>query len=129
MITVKISDLINSTEVLQKLAGTSLKARLAWQVARLLKAAEGEIQSFNETRLNLIKKYGVKDESGELITDEKGNCQIIPEGIEDFSRELNELIDTNVEINANKISIDDLDNIEFTPSEMDILKIFIDFGE
>ena len=129
MITVKISDLINSTEVLQKLAGTSLKARLAWQVARLLKAAEGEIQSFNETRLNLIKKYGVKDENGELITDEKGNCQIIPEGIEDFSRELNELIDTNVEINANKISIDDLDNIEFTPSEMDILKIFIDFGE
>ena len=66
MITVKISDLLNSTEALQKLANKELKAKLAWTISRLLKAAEAEIQNFNDTRMNLIRKYGEKDENGEL---------------------------------------------------------------
>ena len=129
MIKVKINDLLNGTEALQKLASTELKAKLAWQVGRLLKAADTEIQSFNETRMNLIKKYGEKDENGELITDDKGNCKIITEGLNEFTNELNELIETEVEINANKINIDSLEDREFTPAEMSQLEVFIDFGE
>ena len=129
MITVKISDLLNSTEVLQKLAGTELKAKLAWQVGRLLKAADKEIQDFNETRMNLIRKYGEKDESGELVTDDKGNCKIVEPGIEDFQNELNELINSEIEINANRLKIESLEDIDFTPSEMANLEMFIDFGE
>jgi hypothetical protein len=60
MIKVKISDLINSTETLQKLSQKDFKAKLAWSIARLLKAAEAEIQEFNTARMNLIKKYGEK---------------------------------------------------------------------
>ena len=129
MINVKISDLLNGTEALKKLAETQLKAKLAWQVGRILKAADTEIQSFNDTRMDLIKKYGEKDENGELITDEKGNCKVMPDGIENFSNELNELINSEVEINANKISIDSLEDKEFTPAEMSQLEPFVDFGE
>ena len=129
MIQVKIGELLNSTEALQKLAGTELKAKLAWQVGRILKAAEAEIQSFNETRMNLIKKYGEKDEKGELVTDDKGNCKIVESGINDFSNELNDLINSEVEISGNKIKIDDLDKVDFTPAEMAQLEILIDFGE
>ena len=129
MIKIKISDLLNSTEALQKLAGTELKAKLAWQVGRILKAAETEIQSFNEARMNLIKKYGEKDENGELITDEQGNCKIVEGDINEFSNELNDLINSEVEISGNKIKIDDLDKVDFTPAEMAQLEILIDFGE
>ena len=129
MINVTIEQLLNSTETLQKLSQKDFKAKLAWSIARLLKTAEAEIQSFNDARLNLIKKYGEKDESGELITDEKGNCKIAAESIDEFSTELNELIKTEVEINANKIDIDLLENIDFTPSEMAILEPFVDMGE
>lgn len=129
MINVKISDLLNGTEALKKLAETQLKAKLAWQVGRILKAADTEIQSFNDTRMDLIKKYGEKDENGELITDEKGNCKVMPDGIENFSNELNELINSEIEINANKISIDSLEDKEFTPAEMSQLEPFVDFGE
>jgi len=79
--------------------------------------------------MNLIKKYGEKNENGELITDEKDNCKINPDGINDFTNELNELIDSEIEINANKISIDSLEDKEFTPAEMAQLEIFIDFEE
>jgi len=79
--------------------------------------------------MNLIKKYGEKDEAGELVTDDSGNCKIPNESLAMFSSELNELIDTEIEINANKIAIDSLDDKEFTPAEMSQLEVFIDFGE
>ncbi len=129
MINVKISELLNSTETLQKLSQKDFKAKLAWSIARLLKAAEAEIQSFNDTRMNLIRKYGEKDENGELITDEKGNCKIEQNAIESFSNELNELLNTEVEINANKIKVDQLEEVDFTPSEIVILEPFIEFEE
>lgn len=129
MIQLKIADLLNSTDVLQKLAGKELKAKLAWQVGRMLKEAEKEIQSFNETRMQLINKYGSKDEKGELVMDENNNCKIEPESISNFSNELNELIASEIEINAHKIKIDDIENINFTPSEMAQLEPFVDFGE
>ena len=129
MIKVKISDLINSTETLQKLSQKDFKAKLAWSIARLLKAAEAEIQEFNTARMNLIKKYGEKDENGELITDDKGNCKIENDVLTEFSEELNELINTDVEINANKIDIELLTDIDFTPSDMAILEPFVEFNE
>lgn len=129
MITITINDLLNSVETLQKIAQKDFKAKLAWSIARLLKSAETEIQSFNETRMNLIKKYGEKDENGELITDEKNNCKIKTESVDAFTEELNELINTEVEINANKIDFNLLENIDFTPSDMTALEPFIEFEE
>ena len=129
MIKLTVGELVNSTEVLQKLAGMELKAKLAFQVSRLLKSADKEIQVFNEARMNLVKKNGEKDENGELKTDEQGNCKIPPEFIETFSKELTELLTTEVEINANKLKIDEFGDLEFTPAEMAQLDPFIDFGE
>ena len=129
MIKVKISDLLNSTEILQKLAQKEFKAKLSWTIARLLKGAEAEMQNFNETRMNLIKKYGEKDENGELITDDKGNCKIENSNLNAFSEELNELVSAEVEINANKIDIGLLEELEFTPSDMASLEPFVDMGD
>lgn len=129
MIRITMNDLLNSTETLQKLSQKDFKAKLAWTIARLLKSAEVEIQSFNDTRMNLIRKYGEKDENGELITDEKGNCKIIPDQVGEFTNELNSILNSEVEINANKIDFDLLDNIEFTPGDMANLEAFVEFGE
>lgn len=129
MIRVKLDSLISSVEALQKLSQTEMKARLAWQVTRLLKAADAEIQQFNETRMNLIKKYGEKDENGEIVVDDKNNCKIAEDKVSDFTKELTDLAESEVEINANMIKIDDLDALEFKPAEMSALEQFIDFGE
>lgn len=129
MIRVKISQLVDSTDILRKLSQKDFKAKLAWSIARLLKAAETEIQSFNDTRMSLINKYGQKDENGQLITDEKGNCQIEHECLTDFSNELNELLNTEIEINANKIDIALLEDLEFTPADMAQLEPYIEMGE
>lgn len=77
--------------------------------------------------MNLIKKFGKKNEQGELDIDEQGNVHIPPEDLNKFNTETQELLDTIVEINANEINISDVENIEFTPLEMNLLEEFIDF--
>jgi len=91
----------------------------------LLKAAEGEIQSFGDTRMNLIMKYAEKDENGELIKDENDNVKLIPENVATFTTELNDLLETEVEINANKLTLEQLDDADFTPSEIAMLEPFV----
>ena len=129
MISVKLEELVNATEGLKGLSQKELKARCAYAVGKILKSADAEIQSFNETRMELIKKYGEKDENGELKTEENGNVRIPPEQMEAFSRELRELLDTTVEISANKIKMDDIGDVKFTPAEMAQLENFIEFDE
>lgn len=129
MIKVKLEDLVNATDGLKGLSQKQLKARCAYAVGKILKSADAEIQSFNETRMELIKKYGEKDENGELKTEENGNVHIPPEGLNDFSKELRELLDTEIEISANKIKMDDIGEVEFTPAEMAQLENFIEFDE
>lgn len=129
MITVKIADLLNSVDVLKALANKDFKAKLAWSISRLLQAAEKEIQNFNETRYALIRKYGTKDENDKLITDENGNCKIEADVVTEFNDELNELVNTEVEINANKINIGLIEDLEFTPSEMAVLAPYLEMDE
>jgi len=85
-----------------------------------------EIKIFNETRTNLINQYGARGEDGELIVDEKGNCSLKPESIAAFNKELTDLLNTVIEVNADKISINDLENGNFTPNEIMILEPFIE---
>lgn len=129
MIDITLEQLINSTDGLKKLSEKSLKARSAYIVGKLLKAADAEMTDFNSARMDLIKKYGEKDESGELKSDENGNVRIPPESLVEFNKELKDLLDTKVSINANKIDIAELENIEFTPGEMTQLEEFIEFDE
>ena len=127
MITLTLEQLINSTEALRSLSQKPLKARCAYAVGKILRAADAEMTSFNETRKELIDKYGEKDEKGILKEDENGNVHIIMEKLNDFNTELQELLATTIEINANKISIDDIGEIEFTPAEITQLEDFIEF--
>ena len=129
MIKIKLEQLVNSAEGLRGLSQKQLKARAAYAVAKILKAADAEMTSFNETRMELIKKYGEKDETGELKSDENGNVHIPDDTLATFSNELQELLDTEVEISANKIKMNDVENVEFTPSEMAQLDDFIEFED
>ena len=129
MINVKLEQLVNSTEGLRGLSQKSLKARSAYAVSKILKAADAEMTNFNEARIELIRKYGEKDETGELKQDENGNVRVESEYLQNFNDELRGLLDTTVEINASKIRMEDLGDVEFTPAEMAQLDEFIEFDE
>lgn len=125
MITVTLENIINSAESLRALAQKELKGKTAYRVSRMLRELDKEYSLFNETRAELIKKYGEKDENGELVVSENGDYTLQQEHVEDFYKEVNDLLKNEVELTVDKIDIDDLDNITFTPNEMLMLEPFI----
>jgi len=125
MIVLTLDNLINSINILQRISSEPLKAKTAYVVAKLIKAADAEMTNFNEIRFNLIDKYGEKDENGEFKTD--GNNVILKkETVDDFNKELRELLNTSLTFNVNKLNLDDLESINFTPAEMIQLEPFIE---
>lgn len=126
MIEVKVSDIVNSINVMQKLATTEFSGKTAFQIGRLLRQIQDEANTFTETRVQLVYKYGEKDENGELIADEQGNCNIQKDKIQTFNNELKELLDTKVTLNANPLKLDDLNGGNFTPQEIMVIEAFIE---
>ena len=126
MIEIKLGDVINSMDIMQKLAGVSFNGKTAFKIARILKKLDDEIKTFNDTRTAIIKKYAEIDENGELVIDDNGNCKLKADTIADFNKELGELLDTTIEVNVDKLKVDDLDAGNFTPSEMIVLEPLIE---
>lgn len=126
MIKVQLKDIIEGTEVLKKLAGQPLRGKVAFQISKILKRLEDELTLFNNTRVDIIKKYSQTNENGELISDENGNVKLKEETIEDFNKEITELLNMEIEIDANKIALEDIENVDFTPAEMTLLMPLIE---
>jgi hypothetical protein len=110
--------MIDSIPTLRELSNKSLKSKVAFRVARLLKAVQAESETFETARINLVKQYAAKDENGEIKTDENGNTFIEPAHIADFNAELKELLENTITINGDKLSLDDLGDETFTPQQM-----------
>lgn len=127
MINVTVGQIVNAIPVLNKLVGENFMGRKAFIIARLVREINKEGETFETARVELIKKYGEKDENGELIVTE-GNVHIPIEFLTICNEELAKLQDTEVEINAEKISIEWLEEINLTLAEATMLEPFVDLG-
>jgi len=127
MIEVQLKQIINNMNVLKKLSEAQFKGKTAFQIARLLKNIEAEVDIFNTTRMKLLHQYAETDENGELKVDEKNNYIIKRECQIEFIKEMDEVMNNKIQINAEKIDYKDIENVEFTPSEAMALEPFIEF--
>lgn len=124
--TITIAQLLDAEKPLNKLTETSFSGRKAFTIARMLKKLQAEEETYNTSRIELIKKYADKDESGEVKVDDEGNIHVSNENMSDFNKEFTELITTELEVDFQKIPIDWLDDVELTPIEVQALEPFIE---
>ena len=84
-----------------------------------------ELEAYNKEKAKLINKYGEKDEKGKLNVNENGIIPLKEEHIEDYNRDIKELLSIENEIDIHMIQLDDLLNSDYniSPSEL----ITIDF--
>ena len=119
MIEVKVGELVNSTNILRKLSTMELKGAVAFEVGRLVKRIEEELKLFDETRGALIQKYASRDNEGNLIINPTTNEYVFTtENMIEFRKELEALLDKEVELNAKKIQLQDISELNFTPAEL-----------
>ena len=126
MIKVKLNDIVNATETFNKIIQQSFKGSLAFKIARLVRELDKEMQTFNAEKQKIIQKYGEKDENGELIVDKKGLVKFDKTNLKEINEEFNSLLNTELEINADKLPMDSIDNFEITPQEMLQIEIFFE---
>lgn len=129
MITVKLNDILNSEETLKKLMDVSMKGKVAYKLARIAREVDKESQLFSDERNKLIEKYAERDEEGNYKPNEDGQIYIDTKNLEkvgQFSNELSELLETEIEVNVEKLSLDDLDETGLTPKDFNKLMAFIE---
>lgn len=124
MIEIKINDVLNK-DVLDEINKKELKAKVAFQLSRIMRELGKEYELFQTNREKLLDKYVDKKEDGTWDYDEQGNVHVSQDKINDFNKEFNELLNATVSLNVESISLDDLKDETFTVEQMNILSLFI----
>tara|TARA_R100000656_G_C3872383_1_gene112487 strand:+ start:183 stop:548 length:366 start_codon:yes stop_codon:yes gene_type:complete len=117
---VKLIEIVNSADAFNKIAQQPMKAAVSFKVAKNLKSVGEELSVFEQSRGDLIRKYGKEDD--------EGNISIEPstKGMKDFQKELGELLNVEVDLNGfKKIKLSQLSKCELSPQEMASLEFAI----
>lgn len=125
MIEATLKDIIEAQSALKNLKNTSMRARPAFLLARIIREVDKEIENEHASHIELIKKYGDKDENGQLIVNEDGNYTIPQEELEGYFKEYQELLQTVVNLNCDYINLADIEEAIITPEEIQRLMVFI----
>ena len=104
---IKLSMLVGSSEPLGRLMTQPMPSATAFRCAKTLKSVQSEIEAFEEARKNLIEQHG-KD--GEIKPKDKGWDKFIA-GYE-------ELMETEVKIDTEKIKEENLSKVEISPADI-----------
>ena len=104
---VKLAQVVGSVEPLGKLMSNPMPAATAFRCAKVLKAVQSELETYDEARKTLIEKYG---EDGEMKPESKD--------WDKFIKEMNTLLDEEINVNGKKIKADSLSKIEVAPTDL-----------
>lgn len=114
----KLGEIINSVEALNKLIGCEHKASLVYKLYKIITILEPEIQTFNKVKDGLIKKYGVESDGNIEIKDK--------ESIDTFNTEILDVLNQNVDINFDKIKLSDIEDVKMSLDNFTKLKWLIE---
>ena len=123
---VKMSSIVNSQEILKKFVAAEVKAKTAYQIKKLIDAVLVELKRFDEVRNNLVTKYA--DEQTTEEKEAKAPLKVVSK-MEDFRKELIELLDEEVELNVVPIKISELEDLKLNLGELSAVENFIDFED
>lgn len=116
-VSIKLSELRDISASLSKILSQDMPVKQAYRMSKLAKSANVEMKEMEEQRLILVRKYGEKDEKGNLNVREK---------MEEFVGEFNELLNEEIEISFIPIDLNDIKDIKLSPMDIANLEIFLD---
>ena len=114
--------IVNDANLLGNLTHKQLPIKVSYAIAKNISKIEKELE-----RQKLIDKYCLKDEEGNLI-DENNQFKIADGNLESWNKDMNELLDIEIDINIHKFSKDDLfnSNCNITPAELMLIDYMIE---
>lgn len=120
----KISNIETLKPTLLILSQKDLPFRLSYKVSKLLDKVEKDSQFYTEKLRNIIQKYALRDENGEIVF-EGDNVKIAPSSLAAAEKELADLNDIDIEDPNIFFTLDEFEGLEIKPSELTGLLPFI----
>ena len=119
--------IINTINVLGKLNNAQLPIKVAYAISKNVNKIESELKVYNTEKAKLIDRYAKKDEEGKLKADEYGNVNIKEEHMEDWNKDVKELLSIENETDVHMIQLDDLlnSNYNISPAELTAIDFMI----
>lgn len=120
--------IVNTINVLGELNNAKLPVKVAYAITKNINKINTELKAYNEEKVKLIDKYAEKDEKGKLKTNEIGNVILKEEHIEDWNRDIAELLSIENEIDIHMINLDDLlnSNYNISPAELAAIEFMVE---
>lgn len=121
--------IVNTIDVLGELNNAKLPVKVAYAITKNINKINSELKAYNKEKAKLIEKYGEKDKEGKLKVDKKGNIPLKKEHIEDYNRDIAELLAIENEMDIHMINLDDLlnSNCNISPAGLVAIDFMIDF--
>lgn len=110
----KLIDIIKSKEALDRLFTERLPIKVSFNLRKSLRKLNTILKDFEDTRVSLIEKLGEIDASN-------GNYIVNKENIPEFNKEMDSLLESDIETEFNKISVNDLGDIKISPLDLEVL--------
>lgn len=123
MIKLSNEKLVNSIQALNNLSQQQLPITISYAISKNIDKIESELKIYNKERKKLIEKYSAKDEDGKTKFGENESVTIEVEYIEDWNREMIELLGMENEIHIHQISISKLEDSNFNIAPSELMKI------
>ena len=120
--------IVNDSNFLASLMHIQFPVKISYAISKNISKLESDLKIYNSEREKIINKYCKKDEEGNLVIDESNNYSIEEEYIDICNKELNELLDIEVDIDIHKFNESDLlnSNCEMTASELMLIDYMIE---
>ena len=107
---INLRTIINSAEPVHKLGELKLKARLAYELSKSIESIDKEVKDFTEIRNKKLKEFGTE------VKTLKGQFTFENDSQERFQKEIDDLLNKEVDIQVEKFSIDDLSEVAVEPN-------------
>ncbi len=107
----KLKQIVDSKKQIQDLLEIKLPVKISYRINKLVNKLDPELVIYENKRNELIKELGEKVEGTETV-------QVKTENIPKFIEEMNILNDIDVEVDFEKIKVEDLGDIQIAPKDL-----------
>lgn len=122
----KMYEVLELQNLYSSIANIKLPLKTTYKFTRLMKRAEEEIAFYQEKIREIVEEYGVKENGEYKFTSDGQSIAIIPGKEIECNNKLNELRNLDVLIDGIKFSIEELEGIDISISELSCLMSLIE---
>jgi len=118
--------ILNDSTKLAQIAQKELPIKASYAIAKNLAKLEAELKTYNTEREKLIQKYSQKDEQGKTMADENNQITIQKENLDDWNKDIKELLAIENDIDIHKFSIEALNGYSMTAADLMLIDYMIE---